>query len=267
SLLYGENPQQAQPVCVDAYHIFLAAGNRLAAADCLRLIADGEGTHGQFEEATATYQRALGILLELGDDEKTGADLNNMAIDFANEGKLDRAEQLYQQAKSHFERAGDRGNVATALGNIADILYLRGNLNGAAKLYEQALQIERSLDPGSPGYLLYRLADLNLTRGRVQDAHRLAQEAVAEYPPEQGAYQYLTGAMIVLGEALEAEDNLAEARKQFEQSLAIRQRIAAMNLVAETQEELAALALQEKHPEQAESLLRSAIAEFANDKN
>jgi len=267
SLLYGENPQQAQPVCVDAYHIFLAAGNRLAAADCLRLIADGEGTHGQFEEAIATYQRALGILLELGDDEKTGADLNNMAIDFANEGKLDQAEQLYQQAKSHFERAGDRGNVATALGNIADILYLRGNLKGAAKLYEQALQIERSMDPGSPGYLLYRLADLNLTRGRVQEAHRLAQEAVAEYPPEQGAYQYLTGAMIVLGEALEAEDNLAEARKQFEQSLAIRQKIAAMNLVAETQEELAALALQEKHPEQAESLLRSAIAEFANDKN
>jgi len=267
ALLYGENPQQAPPACEDAYHIFLAAGNRLAAADCLRLIADGQGTHGQFENAIATYQRALGILSELGDYEKTGADLNNMAIDFANEGKLDQAEQLYQQAKSHFEQAGDRANEATAPGNMADILYLRGNLNGAAKLYEQGLQIERSMDPGSPGYLMYRLADLNLTQGRVQNAHRLAQKAVAAYPPEQGAYQYLTGAMIVLGEALEAEDNLTGARKQFEQSLAIRQRIAAMDLVAETQEALAELALQERHPEQAESLLRPAIAEFENEKS
>jgi DNA-binding winged helix-turn-helix (wHTH) protein/tetratricopeptide (TPR) repeat protein len=267
SLLYGENPQQARPVCEDAYQIFLAAGNRLAAADCLRLIADGEGTHGQFEEAIATYQQALGILADLGDHEKTGADLNNMAIDFANEGKLDRAEQLYQQAKSHFEQAGDRANEATALGNIADILYLRGDLNGAEKLYEQALLVERSLDPGSPGYLLYRLADLNLTQGRVQEAHRLAQEAVAAFPPEQGAYQYLTGAMIVLGQTLEAEGNLAEARKQFEQSLAIRQKIAAMDLVAETQAELGELALQEKHPDQAEPLLRSAVAEFEKEKS
>lgn len=267
NLLYGPNPQQAQPVCEDAYRIFLAAGNRLAAADCLRLIADGQGTHGQFEEAIATYQRALGILSELGDYEKTGADLNNMAIDFANEGKLDRAEQLYQQAKSRFEQAGDRANEATALGNIADILYLRGNLSGAAKLYEQALEIERSLDPGSPGYLLYRLGDLSLAQGRVQDAQRLAQQAVAAFPPEQGSFQYLTGAMTVLGETLEAEGKVAEARKQFEQSLAIRQSMAAMDLVAESQVELGELALQEKHPDQAESLFRSAIAEFEKEKS
>ncbi|HEU5335683.1 MAG TPA: tetratricopeptide repeat protein, partial [Terriglobales bacterium] len=267
TLLYGENPQQAQPVCEDAYHIFLAAGNRLAAADCLRLIADGEGTHGQFEQAIATYQQALSILQELGDHEKIGADLNNMAINFANEGKLDRAEELYRQAKSHFEQAGDRGNESTALGNIADILYLRGDLNGASKMYEQALQVQRSLDPGAPGYILYRLADLNLTQGRVQDAHRLAQEAIASFPPEQGGYQYQTGAMMVLGETLEAEGNLAQARGQFEQSLAIRQKMAAMDLVAETQEDLAELALQEKHPEQAEALLRSAVAEFEKEKS
>lgn len=267
TLLYGTNPQEALPVCEDAYHIFLSAGNRLAAADCLRLIADGQGAHGHFEEAIATYQRALSILEELGEHEKTGADLNNMAINFANEGKLDRAEQLYKQAKSHFEQAGDRANAATALGNMADILYLRGDLNGADKLYEQAIQIQRLMDPAWPGYVLYRLADLNLTQGRVQDAYRLAQQAVQAYPPEQGAYQYLTGAMTVLGETVEAEGNLPEARKQFEQALAIRQKMDAMDLVAEAQVDLGELALQEKHPDQAESLLRSAIAEFEKEKN
>jgi tetratricopeptide (TPR) repeat protein len=193
--------------------------------------------------------------------------LNNMAINFENEGKVERAESLYQQAKFHFEQAGDRGNVSTALGNIADSLYLRGDLKGAASLYQQALQIQLSLDPGNPGYVLYRLADLNLTEGRVGDAQRLAEEAVKAFPPEQGGYQYLTGAMTVLGDTLEAEGNLGEARKQFEQALVMRQRMAAMDLIAESQESLAELAMEEGHPQQAESLLRSAIAEFEKERS
>jgi DNA-binding winged helix-turn-helix (wHTH) protein/tetratricopeptide (TPR) repeat protein len=264
-LAYGQDPGQARPACEDAYRILLAAGNHLGAADCLRLIADGEGTLGHFEAAIATYQRALDILRVLGDHEKTGAVLNNIV--FANQGKLDRAEQLYQQAKTHFEQAGDTANEGTTLGNLADILFLRGDLSGAEKLYHRALEIEQRLDPGSPGYTLYRLADLNLMRGRVQQAHRLAQQAVDAFPPQQGSYQYLTEAVIVLGETLEAEGNLAEARQQFEQALAVRQKIKSSSLVAECQVELAGLALEENHPEQAESLLRPAIAEFEQEES
>lgn len=104
------------------------------------------------EQAIATYQWALHILRELGEHAKTGAVLNNMAINFANEGKLDRAEHFYQQAKYHFEQAGQKANAATALGNIADIFYLRGNLPGATKLYKQSLEIQASLAPSQPGY-------------------------------------------------------------------------------------------------------------------
>lgn len=267
NLNYSDHPADAPPACEDAYNIYIAAGNRLGAADAIRLLADNEGAQGHLEAAIATYERALKILQDLGEHYKTGAVLNNMAINFANQGKLDRAEQLYRQARSHFEQAGDKGNTAAALGNIADILFLRGNLPGAENLYKQALDIEHSLDHSSPGYLYFRLADLELTRGRVPEAHRLAQQGIDAIRPNQGAYGYLSEAMIELGAVFMAEAKLSEAHQQYQSALELDQKVGEKGLTEETRAELAELAIEEGHPDQAESLIRPAIAEFEQEKS
>lgn len=266
-LLYGEHPDQGPPACEDAYNIFLGAGNRLAAADAVRLMGDGLGSQGHHERAVETYQRALTLLEGLGEHEKTGSILNNMAINFANEGNLERAEQLYRQAKLQFQESGDPDNQLTAIGNIADILYLRGNLSGAQKMYEDALKIASSLDDYEPGYLYYRLADLNLVQGRVQEAHRLAQEAIDAYAPTHGAYGYLSMAMLELGEVLQAQGDVSGARAQFEQALATQQKVGMLELAGETQSELAALAIEEGHGEPAETLIRTALEQFEKEKS
>ncbi|MBZ5680514.1 MAG: DUF2225 domain-containing protein [Acidobacteriia bacterium] len=265
-LNYSEHPDQALAPCEDAYSVFLAAGNKSAAADALREKADVMGTVGNYQQAIETYERALNLLEGLGEHNKAGAVFNNMAIAFENKGNLDRAEHLYRAAKVEFEQAGDVNNQITAAGNIADILYLRGNLAGADKLYQEALRIAGSVDSSEP-YLLYRVADLDLMRGRVQDARRLAQQAVDAYQATQGSYQYLTAAMLDLGEVLEAQGDLSGARSQFEQSLAIAQKIGALVNAAESQEELARLAIEEGHPEQADASLYGAIAEFEKEKS
>jgi DNA-binding winged helix-turn-helix (wHTH) protein/tetratricopeptide (TPR) repeat protein len=265
-LNYSEHPDEALPACEDAYGVFLAAGNKSAAADAVRNIGDTLGTLGKYQQSIETYERALNLLEGLGEHNKAGAVFNNMAIAFENKGNLDRAEHLYRAAKVEFGQAGDVTNQITATGNIADILYLRGNLAGADKLYQEALRIAGSVD-SSEAYLLYRLADLDLSRGRVQDARRLAQQAVDAFQATQGAYQYLTPAMLDLGEVLEAQGDLAGARSQFEQSLATAQKIGALVNAAESQEELARLAIEETHPEQAEALLHNAIAEFEKEKS
>jgi len=267
NLLYGEKPEQATPVCEDAYNIFISAGNRLGADDAVRLMADGIGTSGHFEQAIATYQRALNLLTGMGEHLKTGAILNNMAINYANEGKLDRAEQLYEQAKFHFQQAGEKSNTAAAMANIADICYLRGNLARATKLYQETLTLLSTIDHGDSGYALYRLADLQLAQGNIKEGHKLAQQAVDAIGPSQGSYQYLTSAMIEVAEALKAEGDLAGARSQVEQTLAMRQKIGALDVAAESQVELADLEIHENHPEQAESLLRTALAEFEKEKS
>ena len=266
-LNYTEHPDQGLPSCEDAFNIFLSAGNKVAAADSVRQMADALGTQGHYDRAIETYERALHLLEGLGEHEKTGSVLNNMAIAYENEGKLDRAEQLYRGAKAEFEQSGDLNNEVTAMGNIADIYHLRGNLKTAEKFYQEALKIETSKENSDPGYLLYRLADLNLTEGRVQDAHRSAQQAVDSYLSTHGSYQYLTNAMIVLGEALEAQGDLAGARSQFEQTLATRQKMGALELVAESQSELAALDIEEGQAENAKSLVRAALAEFEKEKS
>ena len=267
NLNYSEHPEQALPACEEAYNVYLAAGNRLMAADTLRLIGDNKGTLGQREEAIATYRRALKMLEAMGEHYKTGAILNNMAINFENEGQLDRAEQLYRQARFHFEQGGDKGNTAIALGNIGDILFLRGDLPGAEKLYEQSLDIQNSLDNSDPVYVLGRLSDLALTQGRVQDAQRLAQQAIKGDRGHQGAYQYLTGAMDSLGEALRFGADLHGARQQFEQALQTRQKAGEPDLIAESQAQLADLDLDEGHADHAESLLRTAIVQFEKEKS
>ena len=122
-----------------------------------------------------------------------------------------------------------------------------------------------SLDGGEPGYTLSRIADLELTEGRLKDAKLHAMQAVESLRPSQGAYQYLTSAMIELGEALEAEGDLAGARAQFEQTLTISEKMRQFELAAESQVELATLSMEEGHPDRAESLLRTALAEFEKE--
>jgi DNA-binding winged helix-turn-helix (wHTH) protein/tetratricopeptide (TPR) repeat protein len=265
-LIYGDHPEQGAASCEDASKIFLAAGNRLDAADTIRLIGDSQGFQGHYQQAIATYQRALAILQGLGEEhEKTGAVLNNMAVDYINMGQVDRGEQLYRKAKYHFEQAGDKGNTGTALDNIADVVYLRGKLPAAAKLYQQAIDSQALREPSEPSYAMYRLADLELAQGHPKKARDLAAQAVDLMRPTHGGYQTLTGAMVVLGDALKAQGDLAGARQQYQQTLETRQKLGEQDLVAESQVSLAELSLEEDHPEQAEILLRPAIAEFEKE--
>jgi len=257
------NPEQGIALCEEAYNIFLAAGNRLEAADTVRRIADLQATVGHREQSIATYQKALTMLRPLGEHEKTAAVLTNMAVSLMNEGKLDRAEELSRQAKTHFEQAGDTENEAIALETIADILYLRGNLAAAANIYQQALNLITTLDHGSPGYPLFRLADLEFAQGRVKDAHRLAQQSFESYPLND--YD-VDGAMTELGAILQAEGDLKGARQEFEATLSFQQKMNKIGAIVETQVFLASLALEEAHPGHAEPLLRSALAEFEKGK-
>jgi DNA-binding winged helix-turn-helix (wHTH) protein/tetratricopeptide (TPR) repeat protein len=265
ALVYGENPQSGRPSCEEAYRIYLAAGNRLEAADSLRAIGDSEGSAGHLNDAIATYQQALGILQNLGEHEKTGTILNNMAINYENRGEVERAEQLYRQAKWHFDQAGDAVNSATARVNIADILFTKGNLAGAKALYLLNLTEPVAEDPSSLGYPNYRLASLLLLEGSLPDALRHAEQAIADLRPNQSGYGYLSEAMTVRGDVLMAAGDLDGAKREYNEALEIRKKLGAGSLVAETQASLAALATEENHPADAENLAQQAIAQLERE--
>jgi tetratricopeptide (TPR) repeat protein len=263
----SDHTDQALPACEDAYNLFLAGGNRLAAADTVRLMGDVEANLGRPEQAIVTYQRALSILQEFGEHEKTGSVLNSMANVFINQGKLDRAESLYRQARSHFEQAGDKRSAGATLASIGDVLYLGGKLPAAGRTYEQSIEVLASMDDTKPGYAHYRLSDLELTRGNVQNAHRLVQQALDALRPTQGDYEHLTEALIQMGEVLKAEGDLAGARQQFEAARDTQQKAGDLGLLEESQAEIADIDLEEGRPAEAESLVRPAVTEFENEKS
>jgi len=267
NLIHGDNSEEGKVACEDASKIFVAAGNRLGAADAIRLIGDGQEAQGHGEQAIATYQRALAITQGLGEEhEKTGAILRSMAVVYINMGQMDRAEQLYRKAQYHFEQARDKGNTGKALADLADVLYLRGKLADAAKLYQQVIDIETLLSPSAPAYSISRLADLELDRGHPKKSQDLAAQAVELYRPINGDYEQLTGAMISLGNALMLQGDLAGARREYQQTLEMRQKLGEQDVVAESQDALAELSVEEGNLEQAETLLRMAIAEFEKEK-
>ena len=264
--IHGYQPALGPPACNDAFNIFMAVGNRLQAADALRLLADGEGGRGNSDAALAIYERALGLLQQLGDSEKTGAVLNNMANILSNEGKLDDAEKLYRRAKEDFERSGDKYAVATALCNLADVSYERGNLAQAEDEYKETLVAVSKLDQGGPGYGLLRLADLELTRGQLLQAKKHAQEAIDSLRPHHGGLRYLSAAMLESGSILEVQEDFEGARRQFQSAIEVAEKIGAQDSVQESQVALARLALDQQRAAEAEPLLRAAIAEFEKDK-
>ena len=94
----------------------------------------------------------------------------------------------------------------------------------------------------------------------------MAQQAVDEYRPNKGAYGYLAEAMIELGEVLRAEGNFDGARQQFDSARDLAQKVGS-SVFEDSQAELADLALEEGHADQAESLLRPAIARFEEEKS
>lgn len=266
-MIYGAHQNEAEPVCEDAYRALLAAGNSLSAADSLRLIGDLQGGQGHQQQALQTYQRALLMLRKLGEQEKTGAVLNNMGLVYLNEGQLERAEQIFREALTDFRQAGDEPNELTALANMADIEFLRGNLAGAGRLYQQGLERGASLDASNVGYFLTRTADLQLTQGLPKEALESSKRALAELPLGASHYRERTAAMMSHAEALEATADLVGAQKELEETLALRQKLGEADLVNETKLEMAELLLSEHHPERVEALITPILPELETEKS
>src|SRR5438067_188970 len=89
------------------------------------------------------------------------------------------------------------------------------------------------------------MADLELTHGKLKEAKLDAQQAIESMRPAQGAYQYLRGASSEHRYVLARGDALPACRTELQQWLALKQQVAAADLVAESQVELTVLSIEE----------------------
>ena len=264
--VYGDHPQGAVAHCQEAYDIFIAAGNTLLAADALRAMGDRRGATGDFSGARELYHRALAILAPLGEHEKTGVVLNNMAITYENQGQIEQAEKLFRRAAETWRECGDALNEAVALGNLADIFMVRGQLRQAEAHYEDARRRIESTAPNSNvSYELYSIAAVRLYEGDIAGARDFADRAL-KMAQQRAQVIDRAEAHSVVGDILMAQDDLPGARQSYEKALAIRRQMDDKGSIAEKQADLAALSIEEGKLADAEPVLRKALAEFRAEK-
>ncbi len=264
-LVYSDEPQTATARCQEAYDIFMGAGNRLQAADALRVMGDRRGSQGDFDGAHELYLRALVLLRQLGEHEKTGAVLNNMAVAMESRGQVDQCERLFREAKRNFEECGDTLNAGVSDGNIGDILLARGQLHEAERQYQDARKLLVTVLPNGVEYDLESISQVRLFEGDIPGAKSYADQAFAMAQVRGGATNS-ADAMATLAAVSAAEGDLPTARKYDQQTLEIRQKLGDQNAVAESQAELASLSIEEGKPSEAEGPLRKSLAEFQSVK-
>jgi DNA-binding winged helix-turn-helix (wHTH) protein/tetratricopeptide (TPR) repeat protein/TolB-like protein len=264
-LVYSDHPQAARASCEEAYRIFLSTGNRLMAADALRIMGDRRGSQGDFDGAVDSYKQALAMLHTLSEHEKTGAVLNNMAVAVENQGRIAQSEVLFQEARRNFEECGDALNAAVAVGNIGDILMAQGNLQGAEKKYDAARDMLRTVNPAGIGYVLSSLAQVRLLEGDIARARHYANQAL-EVVRKKGDPMATSQAEALLGDVFMAGGDLPAARQEYQSALEVRKNLGDKSIMAQSRAELAVVSMEEGKPSEAEAALRDSLVEFQSEK-
>lgn len=262
--IYGNHPQGGESYCQEAYDIFIAAGNRLYAADAIRAMGDRRGGQGDLTGAREIYKRALAILIPLGEHEKTGVVLNNMAITYENQGQTDEAEKLFRKAAQSWKECGDTFDEGIALANVADITLARGELAQAEAQYEYARKLIESLGPADVSYELSNLSAVCLYRGDIPGAERYANEAV-EMSQKRQSWPDLITAYGSLGYIKMTQGDLAAARRSYQQALAISSQLGNEKSIAENQAAMADISIEEGKFAEAEQAIRKSLAEFHSE--
>jgi len=265
--VYSDTPQAAPARCQEAYRIFLAAGNRVQAADALRIQGDRSGAAGDWDAALDLYQRALALLRGLDEHEKTGAVLNNMAILEEDQGHLAASASQFEQARQHFAACNDQLNVATALVNLGDVAAASGDLSTAAARYTAALDLGRAVNPHGIEYPLFSLAKVRLQQGDPDAARRLALQALDVARARGPVSDAVSQSLMVAGDVAAALGDLAGARQDYDLALAEWRQLNDRGSAAEGTLALANLALDQGPAPQAEADLRAALAQFQSEKS
>lgn len=262
--VYSAHPQGGVAYCKEAYNIFTSAGNRLYAADALRTMGDRSGAEGDINGARELYTQALAILRSLGEHEKTGVVLNNMAIGYENQGQTADAEKLFRQAADTWAECGDLLHASDALGNLGDVLMLRGRLRDAQLQYQRAREQIAVTDPDGTAYWLYNIANIRLLEGDISGAKSYTDQAMAIAARRKDVND-IAGDSEIIGAIRIAADDLPGARQSFEEALNIRKSQADQGAIAEIQAELANVFLEEGKLSEAEQMLRQSLVEFRSE--
>lgn len=253
------------PECQEAYNIFIASGNRDAAASTLQIMAETNRLTGHEKSAIPLYQRAIKTFKETGDRQQIGVTLNNLSLVLVNEGQWGQAETFYREARQNFQAVNDRANTGVAMGNIAGILVLRGHLSEAKDLFQKGRELMESSGRGRADGFYTSDASVLLMQGEAPQARSEIETRVQLLRAYGDETYLLADAISALGDVQKAQGNLEDAGKSYDEAIDVFKKV--NYPVGNLQVSLADVAIAEEHPDAAEALLHPAIADLEKEQD
>jgi tetratricopeptide (TPR) repeat protein/TolB-like protein len=214
----------SEPIYEEARQLFTELGDRSGLARTLNNIGLAHHRRHRDTEAGRSYAEGLALAEAIGDTEAQSWLLNNWAYLYFDAGDLGKALELDMKK---LELGGERGDLpssqAAAHINVSEILRLRGDLAGATKHCNAADDLLRGLD-----------------------ARRFAAYT-ANY----------------CGELLRVQDDIAGAKKRFEQAIGWASAVMTPAESAEMRIAMARAELDDQRLKEAEALTRAALTDLA----
>jgi len=257
--------EEGARACEAAYSTFVASGNPTDTAQSLRHLGDARQSQGRLDEALDLYEKALKINRKIGDNTGVAVSLNQMAILYETRGDLNQAGKLYRESYALFLKVGHHLNAAMLAANVGGILLQQGKLAQAEQIIEESMNLaHKSSFKGAQAQAHKAFAEVALLRGEFAQAreHIESAHAITQEGGNVSRYEYLMS----LSRILAAQNDLAGARRDRVEALALAEKIGAKSLAAQSRLAVAELDLHEAQPVAAEQRLRDALAAFRSEK-
>ena len=245
-----------------AQAIYKAAGDRDGVATALNDIGIVLQKQGDLAGARQKLHEAYADFQHLGDEDAAAGALTNLGEVYRAQGDLKMAEKLFREALDVFRRTGRRENEQVTLNNLGALLYQRADFAAARMVFESLLVVRQATgDKDGIAVAQTNLADVLRIQGELNTALSLYRKSLDAFR-ETGDRSTHAIVQVVFAKGLMARGDLAAARTTLQEALVTNLAIGAKGEAALDRIMLAQVALEEGHPEQFDSSVRSAIAEL-----
>ncbi|HSN29959.1 MAG TPA: tetratricopeptide repeat protein, partial [Kofleriaceae bacterium] len=233
-----------------------------AEIEAMRQLGYVLGEQGKHDEAIATYQAAVARAKQIGDHLAEGIVMNDWGQSIE---QPEKALVMFQDALAIAKAEGDERLITATSLSLANKQHSVGKEEDALATYADVIERATRLhDVQNLAIASMNKGDALVELDRYKEALPLAVTAMASFQ-ERGDEDGVGYAHITAGDAHMGLGEMVEARKDYEASLALRQKLGEEHTIAATQQRLARLDQEQGHPDAAEPRIQAAIAQYRKE--
>ncbi len=223
---------------------------------------------GLYEAAEPLLRSALDLRIKLHSEQspEVALSLNHLALAIESKGDLETAEPMFRKSLAIIQaiHGEEHEYAAMVLNNLGELLLLKGDLTGAEQAHRKELAIRRKIFGNESVAVAESLNDLGVvlgTKGNFKEAEQLQREALRIIRKIRGSDHLEVASALSAIAALISERDPNEAKKMFNESIAIREKKLGSShpQVAWTQYNYAHLIYDEGNYQDAEAILNQIL--------